>query len=126
MRPRSAHQEEHGRSLRVPCDGTAERILRALAGQRQKHATVLARVDVGAAGAVTARIVPRSADDDILVAIAVDVAGSRDVTAECVGPVLRAKGQQHAAIVARLHLHVSAARRTGDDVGCAVLIGIAC
>ena len=73
-RARRSHQEQHGRALRIAGDGTAEPVLRALAGQRQKHAAVFARVDVGAAGAVTARIVPRSADDDVLVAIAVDVA----------------------------------------------------
>ena len=52
---------------------------------------ILARVDVRAAGAVTARVVPRSADDDVFVAIAVDVADARDMTAECVCPILAAK-----------------------------------
>src|SRR5882672_5458746 len=76
------------------CDGAAELIARAFAGQRQQTTTIFSRVDVGVARTRLLAARPRRADDDVGMAVAVDIAGAGRMSPEVIGLAIRLERQQ--------------------------------
>ena len=127
-RPRARRADDQERSRAWPCEpATAlpKRSCAALAGQRQKHVAVLAGVDVRAARAFAARAVARRADDDVGVAVAVDIADAGDVLPEVVGDLLGREASAERGRPCPNRCTPCRARRAGDHVGHAVVIRVA-
>src|SRR5262249_24035054 len=116
--------EEHPARVGPSGNRAAETVARALAGEGQKDAAGLARVDVGPAGPGAAGVVARGADDHVGIPVAIHVAGPRSVTPEAVVLVLRLECPEHLAVAARVDVSAPAPRCPGDDVGRAVVVGV--
>src|SRR6478609_8302722 len=89
----------------APVDGSsrdraAEPIARAFSGQREQTMAVSSRIHVRVArtGVLAARA--WRADEDVGMAVAVDVAGAGDMTAEVVGGAIGLERQQEASVPA--------------------------
>ena len=83
-------------------------------------AAVLAGINVCAARARAAGAVARCADDDVVVAVAVDVADARRRGGRSRRRCLPPSGLQHATVLARIDVRLAGAGRAGDHVGDAV------
>src|SRR4029078_10027000 len=125
-RTRRADDQQQLPFRRGAPDAAADPVAGALARQRQEHVAGLSRVDVGAAGALSRGIVAGRADSHVRAAVAVDVADALRMSAEVVLFVLGAQCLQDATVAAGVDLRVAAARRGGDDIRDAVLVGVAC
>src|SRR4249919_249959 len=87
--------------------------------------SVLARIQVRAPGAFAAGVVAGRADDDIAVAVAIEVAGRSDMLSELIFWIFGGKTQQHMPVLAGIDIGLAGARRARSDIDDAITVGIA-